>query len=319
MKILLTGMGGPAGICFAKALSLEKTNIDIIGVDGGEGKYGKELVSTFYQIPMANDPQFIDQLNKIIDKEKIDFIIPLVDEELPIISFNQKKIHCNVIVSPYKTIKYTTDKIKIYGKLEKYLPKRILPTNQLEFPIFVKPRIGRGAKDVHLIETKEDISQYDSNKYIYQEILSQPEITVDTLFDLNGNLIIAIPRIREVVEEAICVKGRIINNEEILQDINEISNIFKFVGPINFQFMKSKKEGYKLTEINARSSGGMGITVNSGVNIPYILINMLQNNIPIQNYNYQKQLSNIINGIFDNFPEIIHRQREKRLIINKKL
>lgn len=309
MRILLTGIGGPAGICFAKSLSLNEIEDIILGADGGEGKYGKELVSSFYKIPMANDPTYLDKLNELIDKEKINYLIPLVDEELPIISFNQNKIHCRVLISPYETIKYTTDKIKIYEKLDKYLPRRI-PYDNLEFPLFVKPRIGRGAKDVHLIETKEDLSQYDPNKYIYQEVLLQPEITVDSLFDNNGKLLIEVQRVREVVEEAICIKGRIIKDKEISTVIKEISNIFKFIGPINFQFMKSEKERYKLTEINARSSGGMGITVNSGVNIPYIIINLLRK-YHFNEMNYQIQLPNISTGVFDNFSEIIERQKEK--------
>src|ERR1019366_755725 len=113
-------------------------------------------------------------------------------------------------------------------------------------------------------------------------------------------------RIREVVEEAICVSGRTFSDSLLTNMIKDMAKIFKFVGPINFQFMKLGDD-YKLMEINARSSGGMGITVNSGVNIPELTCRMLNNSLNNTIVTYD--------GVYPNIPEIIARQRHKSLTL----
>ena len=92
MNILITGVGGPAGICFGKSLS-EVKEINLIGANAEKEVIGKKFVKRFYILPFAENSKFISEINKIIQKEKIELIIPLVDEELVTISQNIKKIN----------------------------------------------------------------------------------------------------------------------------------------------------------------------------------------------------------------------------------
>ena len=169
MNILITGVGGPAGICFAKSLNQIK-EIYLIGANAENDIIGKEFIKRFYMLPFANQPNFIEKINEIIKKEKIDLLIPLVDEELVVVSQHIKKINCKVLISPAETIKFTTDKNRIYKKLEKFLPKRYNKSNPL-LPLFVKPKIGRGGRDVYIVHDKYNLNKFDSNKYVFQEIL----------------------------------------------------------------------------------------------------------------------------------------------------
>jgi len=306
MKILITGVGGPAGICFAKSLSKDK-EITLVGVDAGDLEISRNMVETFYIVPMANDPLYIQALQDIIKKEEIDLLIPLVDEELSIISANLDKFDCRVLVSPSSTILLTTDKGDLYKALSSYLPKRFNKTNA-EFPLLVKPRIGRGSRDIHIVKNITELDLYDENKYVFQEVLNNPEITVDALFDFEHNLVVAVPRIRVEVKEGISIGGRVVNESDILNKVKEISKILKFTGPINFQFMKSSSSlgEFKLIEINARSSGGMGITINSGIDIPKLSVELIKNG-------FISNIPTLKEGEFFNFEEIIARQKEKEL------
>lgn len=304
MKIFLTGIGGPAGICFAKSLS-ESEGIELIGGDADEEALGKKFVQRFHKLPLANDPTFLSTLKKIIEIEKVDCLISLVDEELPIISLHIQDLNCRVLVSPYETIQYTTDKEKLYDVLNSFLPIRYTKENAV-FPLFVKPKIGRGGKGAEVVKNKDELDRLNASTYIFQEILTDPEITVDTLFNIEGNLIIAVLRIRAEVQEGISVSGKIIENKEINSMIKEISALLKFVGPINFQFMNSPF-GYKLTDINARSSGGMGITINAGVDIPKLALELIRSS-------EVSSLPKAKEGIFSNFNEIIERQKEKTVL-----
>ena len=301
MNVLLTGIGGPAGICFAKSLS-EVKEIELIGANAEQDAAGEKFVKKFYLLPFANSPLFLDSLKKIIANEKINFLIPLVDEELPIISKNRKLFaNCKILISPHKTIEYTNDKERLYDVLGSFLPKKF-SLNDSSFPLFAKPKIGRGSRGIHIINNKNELERLHSPNYIYQELLTGPEITVDALFDFSGNIISIAQRIRAKVKQGISVSGQIIDNKQIFNDIKDISKILEFCGPINFQFMKSIDK-YKLIEINARSSGGMGITIQAGLDSPKLSLKLLQNKIIAQPPKVKL-------GVFNNFEEIIKRQQK---------
>ena len=65
MNILITGVGGPAGICFARSLS-EIKEINLIGANAEKEAVGKKFVKKFYKLPFANKSTFINEINKII-------------------------------------------------------------------------------------------------------------------------------------------------------------------------------------------------------------------------------------------------------------
>ncbi len=302
MKILLTGVGGPAGICFAKSLH-DVQGVELIGANAEEEAVGKKFVNKFYLLPFANDPEFLDSLQQIIKTEKIDYLIPLVDEELPIISKNIQQLGCKVLVSPYETIRYTIDKEKIYEMLDKYLPKVFGKDKVTNFPIFAKPKIGRGGKGAQQITDVAQLTTIDADTYIFQELLVGPEVTVDTLFDFTGKLIVAVPRIRAIVEKGISITGKVFKDDALIAIIQDIAERMTFVGPINFQFMHNAN-GYKLLEINSRSSGGMGITINAGVDIPKLTYFLLRDGIVENTYKMKE-------GVFGNYEEIRERQKSK--------
>ncbi len=300
MNILITSIGGPAGICFAKSLGKIK-KINLIGANAERKAIGKKFIKEFYELPFAHKSTFINELNKIIKKEKIDFLIPLVDEELVVISKNIRKINCRILISPQTTISVTNNKSKLYDKLEEFLPQRYVKYHAF-LPLFVKPNVGRGSKGAHLINNKYALEPFDEDRYIFQEVLEEPEFTVDALFDFDGNPLIIVPRIRIKVKNGVSVRGKIILDREIISKVREISKKLKFIGPINFQFMKSKRNGLKLTEINARGSGGMGITINSGMDIPKLTYELINDGV--------KNIPEIKEGEFDNFEEVNWRSAD---------
>ena len=84
MNVLITGIGGPAGI---NTLTLMPRNVNVFGCDSDAEAVQRitragQSLPTFYTIPKANEEGFIDSINEIVLKNDIDLIIPTVDEEL---------------------------------------------------------------------------------------------------------------------------------------------------------------------------------------------------------------------------------------------
>lgn len=303
MNILLTAVGGPSAICFAKSLS-EIEGATLIGTSAEEDTIGRSFVSSFHIVPFANDPKYLDIIKKIVTEEHVDFIVPFVDEEMRLLSEHSETVGCKVLVSPFETIFYTSNKGKMYEIASDYLPQRFKKREVDAFPIFAKPEVGRGGKGARAVTNPLELEGIPEEGYVFQELLQNPEVSVDTMFDFDGRLIVAVPRIRSSIDQGISVSGRVFRDEALLNVIKSMAHRLKFVGPVNFQFMRGK-EGYKLTEINARGSGGMGITIRSGADIPKLAYELMATGAIASQ-------TEVHEGVYSNFEEVLERQRIKK-------
>ena len=76
MNILVLSVGGPAGYGVIK--SLRDINFDgsIVSIDCDPLAVGFYLSDKYYVVPKFDDSNFITELLKIVDDEKIDLILP---------------------------------------------------------------------------------------------------------------------------------------------------------------------------------------------------------------------------------------------------
>ena len=87
MKILVTGMGGPAGSAVAELLLAR--DFQVVGTDMRE----IELPGAqFRLVPAAREPGFLDALAEIAAQEGADLLIPTVTEELPVVAAGWRKL-----------------------------------------------------------------------------------------------------------------------------------------------------------------------------------------------------------------------------------
>lgn len=303
MNILLTAIGGPSAICFAKSLA-ELDNVRLIGTSAEDDAIGRRLVDSFHIVPFASDPKYRDAMSAIIQSEQVDLVLPMVDEEMVYFSKHQSEFPCRVLVSPYETIRYTSDKKKMYDIVPELLPHAFEKESITTFPTFVKPDVGRGGKGSAMIHTAQHLSEIPAKGNLFQEVLKGPEISVDALFNFDGQLLVAVPRIRQGIDLGISTSGSVIHEPTLMRIVDTIAQRLKFVGPINFQFMRSQN-GYKLIEINARGSGGMGITVQSGADMPKLVYELVSKGS-------LTKIPAVHEGTYENFPEVLERQRIKK-------
>ena len=110
-------------------------------------------------------------------------------------------------------------------------------------------------------------------KLVVMEYLPFEEYSVDCLVQ-NGELIIAIPRLRMKMSGGISINCVTINDEEIIKCCREICNILRLDGNIGIQFKKDKNGTAKILEINPRLQGTIVLCAAAGVNLPYLGIKL---------------------------------------------
>jgi len=157
-RILCTGAGGPAGINFTSSLRAASEKMFLVGTDSNEYFINLAITDKRYLIPRAADPAYIDKLNEIIRKEKIEFLHAQPDVEVEVVSETREKIEVPVFLPSKAAVKACQDKLesaKIWGKKGVAVAKTIevrrdedIDTAFEEFgsPIWVRARHGAGGK-----------------------------------------------------------------------------------------------------------------------------------------------------------------------------
>lgn len=274
-NVFLIPAGSGMVIAAIKALKQDK-KIKIFSADADKLAAGLYLSHKGYVVPPFDDSLFYPTIKKITEKERIDVIIPSLDTILLEFSRRRKEfeeIGAKVLVSEPNTIRITRDKWKTYNKLKGVipLPKSFIKKEDIniEYPFIIKPRDGSGSKNVYKVISKDELEFFYERVLnpIIQEYLEGKEYTVDCLADMNGNLLLCIPRERIETKSGISTKGKIIKDERLEDMAKKITSSIKFFGPFFFQAKEDKDGIPKLTEINSRISGTMSLSSSSGPNI----------------------------------------------------
>ena len=300
MKLLLTAIG--KRVQLIKHL---KERFYVIGVDAGDLAPAISFVDKFYRVPKCNEKDYLDELLKICDKENIDCLIPLYENEFLILSKNRNKfenVGTKLILSNTKIIDICNDKEKTYKflkennirspKLYSYeeVESIIKKNNEMLFPLIVKPKNGMGSKDVFKIKNIKELRFFKSyvENCIIQQFIEGEEFTVDVLCDFCGNYIYMVPRKRLEVRSGEVVKSCTIMDESIIKETIKIiekfnnfknSNKASLMGPLTIQFFRDLKGINYLLEINPRFGGGVPLSFEAGANYAKALEDMMKGKI----------------------------------------
>ena len=272
-NVLIFPAGEINSVELYEALSYN-VNINIYGCSSVD-RHGEYIFKNYKSgLPNISEENFIDEFNKILIEWKIEFIFPTHDSVALFLAKNQQFIKAKAIVSSIETADICRDKKKTYDLFADcdFCPKQYKSFE--EYPVFIKPREGQGAKGAKIINTESDIpSNIFLSDYTINEYLPGEELTVDCLTDLNGNLCVCLPRVRKRLLAGVCVAGEsILASPEVLKIASEINNRLSFLGLWYFQLKKSHNGQYKLLEISTRCAGTMCLSRAKGINLPLLSV-----------------------------------------------
>jgi carbamoyl-phosphate synthase large subunit len=237
-----------------------------------------------YRVPMATDPDYVNELLAICEAEHVRLAIPTIDDELPIFAAARDEFRAagvTAVVSPPATARLCNDKYATCVRLAEagvpaarsYLPAQL--TDNMPLPLFIKPRGGRGAVGAFPVRTPEELDFFLHyvESPIVQEYLSGPEYTIDVLCDFDGQPLSIVPRERVVIRAGVIDRGRTVNDRKLIELAEAACAAIKFVGPINIQ-CRMRDGQPAIFEINPRFSGGIPLTIQAGADFPAMLVKM---------------------------------------------
>lgn len=226
-----------------------------------------------------DSPGIIDELGEIIQRHKIDIVLPFID---PSIELATKCADIFGVFSPTSPAELTYklfDKVEAAALFERHhlpVPTTYSGTDNIKFPAILKPRCGSASKGIIVAHDTSDLQHINHiESYLVQQyIAGAEEYTLDCYVGmLDGEIKCIVPRKRIATVGGEVSKTQTVYNEELTALGRSVLESLGLRGTITLQFLYDKQsERYLLMEINPRLGGGVICSLYAGADIPSMII-----------------------------------------------
>jgi carbamoyl-phosphate synthase large subunit len=282
-RVLVTGVGGPSGVCLLKALA--ERPIILLAGDIDPYAAGLYLVTPDRRVilPRGEDERFASLLLAWCEREMVDVVVPTVDSELIPLAARRAQFEragVRLVLAPLTTLEVCLDKWALHARCRGRVrtPDTVLVDGAFDpasapLPAIVKPRVGSGSRGIHPVERVEQLESLERDgSLLVQELLPGPEYSLDVLATSEGRVIAVVPRERLKIDSGIAVTGRTRHDEHLERIGREVAELIGLTGVANVQ-VKGDVHGFPaLLEVNPRFPGTMALTVASGPDMPWLCV-----------------------------------------------
>lgn len=233
-----------------------------------------------FSVPRVTDEHYIDVLSEIISEHQIDIVIPTIDPELEILARAKADLEllgAKVVVSDadYCAQFYSKRTTQAFFDAHNVLTPQEVNVNRLtKFPLFAKLDLSScsvGACKVDSYDLALSLLEKNSS-YVFQELLSGDEYTIDVYIDRKNTICSVVPRKRLEVRAGEVSKAITCKYDDLIAFIFDNSAMFEGAfGPITVQVMVHENCFYVI-EINPRFGGGYPLTYLAGANFMDLII-----------------------------------------------
>lgn len=285
-RILITGVGGPAGVSVIQ--ELQKTNqYELLAADMDPNAAGLYLVPSGnrFLIPAGASVSFTDRILSLCAAHKVDVLIPTVDSELIPIARRKTELEgagTLLAAADTATFEMTLDKWKLVKACEGQAP---IPMTEIldsawdaraasvTYPRFAKPRTGSGGRGAMVVRDAADLHGLPRDgSILIQEMLPGEEFSVDVYANRSGAVIAAVPRVRMKVDSGVAVTARTVQDADLIRAAESVARAIKLWGVANIQFRRDVGGKAKLLEVNPRFPGSLPLTAHAGPHLAQLFV-----------------------------------------------
>jgi len=284
VRILLTCIGRRVELlrAFKRAGESLGIRLEIHGVDATPMSPAIQLVDHPHIVPEIDSGKYIDALADIVQREKIDLLIPLIDSELPAIASAVERfssLGCRALISSASVVQVCRDKLQTFRKLTEAgidtpmtsLWIAVVEQKRHHFPYFLKPRSGSAAKGNYVIRTLDELRTFGARvkDAIVQEFVEGAEHTLDVYVDFEERVRCVVPRKRLEVRTGEVSKGLIVKDPAIMAVGHRVAEMLgECRGVITMQCIVTPQGRIRVIEINPRFGGGAPLSIHAGADFP---------------------------------------------------
>ena len=296
-RILVTGVGAIIGYGIVRSLRRSHPTVQVVGMDIYQDAVGQHWCDEFVKATPGAAPEYTENLIRLIENFAIDLVIPGIEQDAarilddyPTLSSSRAKF---VLNNP-SLMAVAADKWHMHRRLEDeriaVIPTRIEGSfsdlaRTFGLPFLLKPRRSYASKGISRIHSAADLDYWQSelgNNFMVQKIVGNDdaEYTIGAFGLGDGSYSQSIAFRRKLSGEGATVKAHVVEYPEMNAQLARLVEIFKPVGPTNFQFRQHEGE-FLLLEINPRISSSTSLRTAFGYNEAAMCIEYyLQGEVP---------------------------------------
>jgi len=299
-RIFVSGASGIVGYGILRSLRRSADKLLLVGSSIFEDSVAPGFCDIFETAVPTADPSYLDWLDSVLEKHRIELLIPGIEPDLYKWSDNADRIETfdrRIVLNNLDLISLCRDKWLFYLEMRRLNLATAIPSSlhsnfknlEKEFglPFLLKPRCSFGSKGIVKIQNEETFSQYQAK--IGSDLMVQPfigseneEYSSAVFGDGNGSFSTHITLRRKLSFLGFTEKAEVVDDKNVLDAMTELCGHFSPLGPTNFQFRFHQGQ-IKLLEINPRISSSTSIRTGFGYNEPAMAVDYFLNaRLPVQ-------------------------------------
>lgn len=301
-KIGISCIGCTVGQSVVCSCLLSGLPLETVGFGTNPFANGAYDCDSYDYTPCVYNESYLDEVIKKYHEHKLDFFIPVLDDEVFLFARNAdklKKADFNTIFSDEQMVAICRDKERMSLELNKYCNVFVncykkenleddIAAGRLKFPFIAKPRGGFGSNGIEIIKSVDELSKIndehiiqelaipakdDPNYELYMKQIGEnknpqlSEISIQVVIGKNGELLGRMASFNKL-NRGIPIEVVPYENEKVWEVVDKLMPVFKKMGwrgPLNIQG-RMTDDGLKLFEMNPRFTGITGLRAYMGFN-----------------------------------------------------
>jgi carbamoyl-phosphate synthase large subunit len=274
VRVLVTGAGGAAGVAVIRAL--RQAGHFVIAVDADPYAVGLHMADEGHAVPRCDDPTYLTALIRIATVFEAQALICTVAEEYLALAAATEYLDeagLRTLMPGVETVRGCIDKWLFAQAMEAAgmpVPATGLASAEgIPGPWVVKPRHGRGSRDVHVVTTKKQLmaALALTPDPIVQTKIEGREFTADALVLPAGELCGVVSRWRRATKGGISTLGTTFDDHVVADVVGRVLKAVGHVGPANVQGFVTDDGSVLIVEVNPRFSGGLPLSQQAGADL----------------------------------------------------
>lgn len=314
LRCLCTSVGNDGFVAVHSALkAFYGEAITIIGCDIRPEAYGLYLADKGYLVPERASPDFLEKLMKILRQEKCSVIYPLSTFDQEYFAAHRRFFEGNgirVVVSDLCSVSTANDKLKLYElcrqagiRVAAYVALREpssldIALQQLGYPklpvifklsrstagrglaiirrggsIFESIHRSNGPPHMSAEELSQTLAHMGWSSGILCEYLPGNEYSIDVL-SWKGESLVSVVRKRYASSGGLALDAEVVDDPQVRRLAETVVRELKLSYTNNVQVRRNSQNLPCLMEVNPRIPGTIGLTVQAGVNMPALALEL---------------------------------------------
>ncbi len=297
-RVMVSGASGIVGYGILRSLRASGMELFLLGTSIHQDSVAPAFCDQFELAPRTDSPAYLAWLVQILRHYQIDMLIPGIEADLYCWNNYRSEIietGALPLLNTAELVALCQDKWLFYQYLLEHQQDCRIPSSlsrdfdklsaEFGLPFLLKPRRGFGSKGIVRISEQAQFEQIKAQWG--DDILAQPivgsdeeEYTVAGFGDGLGQLQACIAMRRVLSKDGFTDKAEVVSHQPFSTILSSLSQLFKPLGPTNFQFRKTT-EGFCLLEINPRISSSTSIRTAFGYNESAMAVRFFLQQLPI--------------------------------------